>query len=154
MLMHSSQHKGIIKKSTTTDSTRCYQCIKFLVLLANKCPTAKDYLMSIAPKWQWSVQWLKEKMSDHCWSSSTNQSNESTQGKSFQRTMSAQDTLEEATALLTGLTTQDVFDDLEQSNGDTSQEGSEVNTSSQKEGEENEDMQQEESTTNYDDVDN
>lgn len=68
--------------------------------------------------------------------------------------MSAQDTLEEATALLTGLTTQDVFDDLEQSNGDTSQEGSEVNTSSQKEGEENEDMQQEESTTNYDDVDN
>lgn len=70
--------------------------------------------------------------------------------------MSAQDTLEEATALLTGLTTQDVFDDddLEQSNGDTSLEESEGNTSKEgpTEGEENEEGK--ESTENYDDVDN
>ncbi|KFQ54851.1 Ubiquitin carboxyl-terminal hydrolase 24, partial [Pelecanus crispus] len=33
-LMHQSNH---------VDSSRCYQCVKFLVTLAQKCPTAKDY---------------------------------------------------------------------------------------------------------------
>ncbi|XP_033116308.1 ubiquitin carboxyl-terminal hydrolase 24-like [Anneissia japonica] len=96
----------IIQKCNVTDSRRSYQCIKFLVTLANKCPVAKDYLVSIMAKWQWAIIWLKRKMNEHSWTPQ-HTSNESSSGKTFQRTMSAQDTLAEATALFEQLSTEE-----------------------------------------------
>lgn len=90
-LMHHSNH---------VDSSRCYQCVKFLVTLAQKCPAAKEYFKEHAHHWSWAVQWLQKKMSEHYWTPQSNVSNETSTGKTFQRTISAQDTLAYATALL------------------------------------------------------
>nr|XP_044995148.1 ubiquitin carboxyl-terminal hydrolase 24 isoform X2 [Jaculus jaculus] len=90
-LMHHSNH---------VDSSRCYQCVKFLVTLAQKCPAAKDYFKENSHHWSWAVQWLQKKMSEHYWTPQSNVSNETSTGKTFQRTISAQDTLAYATALL------------------------------------------------------
>ncbi|KAL7985042.1 hypothetical protein Chor_003612 [Crotalus horridus] len=90
-LMHHSNH---------VDSSRCYQCVKFLVTLAQKCPAAKDYFKENSHHWSWAVQWLQIKMSEHYWAPQSNISNETSTAKTFQRTISAQDTLAYATALL------------------------------------------------------
>ncbi|EHA99013.1 Ubiquitin carboxyl-terminal hydrolase 24 [Heterocephalus glaber] len=90
-LMHHSNH---------VDSSRCYQCVKFLVTLAQKCPAAKEYFKENSHHWSWAVQWLQKKMSEHYWAPQSNVSNETSTGKTFQRTISAQDTLAYATALL------------------------------------------------------
>ena len=76
-------------------------------------------------------------MTEYYWTPQSSISNESSTGKSFQRTMSAQDTLAEATALLTELNTRDEDDDEDDEvmEGETtpkmeingSSEGSEVN---------------------------
>jgi ubiquitin carboxyl-terminal hydrolase 9/24 len=110
---------AVIKINHMNDSRRSYQCIKFLVNLANKSSLAKDYLMQAPTKWQWAVNWLKKKMTEYYWtpSSSTVQSNEDSNSRSFQRTISAQDTLAEATALLTELEAQDQSD--METNGDS-----------------------------------
>ncbi|GAB1607082.1 hypothetical protein Ahia01_000991000, partial [Argonauta hians] len=94
-----------IRSFHLSDSSRSYQCIKFLVQLCNCCSLAKDTLMNTSTKWQWAVNWLEKKMSDY-WTSPTSLpplSNEDSNQKSFQRTVSAQDTLDSATALLTEL---------------------------------------------------
>ncbi|NWI62998.1 UBP24 hydrolase, partial [Todus mexicanus] len=80
-LMHHSNH---------VDSSRCYQCVKFLVTLAQKCPTAKDYFKENSHHWSWAVQWLQKKMSEHYWAPQSNVSNETSTAKTFQRTISAQ----------------------------------------------------------------
>ena len=98
---------AVIKSSNTADSRRAYQCIKFLVQLANKCPQAKDYLLQNTSRWQWAVQWLKRKMNEHYWAPHTSSSNEYSSSRTFQRTSSAADTLAEATALLTELEAKD-----------------------------------------------
>lgn len=98
---------AVIKSSNSTDSRRAYQCIKFLVQLANKCPQAKDYLLQNSSRWQWAVQWLKRKMNEHYWAPHTSSSNEYSNSRTFQRTSSAADTLAEATALLTELEAKD-----------------------------------------------
>ena len=98
---------AVIKTSNTADSRRAYQCIKFLVQLANKCPQAKDYLLQNSSRWQWAVQWLKRKMNEHYWAPHTSSSNEYSSSRTFQRTSSAADTLAEATALLTELEAKD-----------------------------------------------
>ncbi|KAM4720758.1 ubiquitin carboxyl-terminal hydrolase 24 [Rhinophrynus dorsalis] len=90
-LMHHSNH---------VDSSRCYQCVKFLVTLAQKCSAAKEYFKENSNHWSWAVQWLQKKMSEHCWAPQSNVSNETSTAKTFQRTISAQDTLAYATALL------------------------------------------------------
>ncbi|KAM3914119.1 ubiquitin carboxyl-terminal hydrolase 24 isoform 1-T1 [Leptodactylus fuscus] len=90
-LMHHSNH---------IDSSRCYQCVKFLVTLAQKCSAAKEYFKENSQHWSWAVQWLQKKMSEHCWAPQSNVSNETSTAKTFQRTISAQDTLAYATALL------------------------------------------------------
>uniref|UniRef100_A0A2D4M3D9 Ubiquitinyl hydrolase 1 n=1 Tax=Micrurus spixii TaxID=129469 RepID=A0A2D4M3D9_9SAUR len=90
-LMHHSNH---------VDSSRCYQCVKFLVTLAQKCSAAKDYFKENSHHWSWAVQWLQIKMSEHYWAPQSNISNETSTAKTFQRTISAQDTLAYATALL------------------------------------------------------
>lgn len=96
---------AVVRLNHTQDSRRSYSCIKFLVNLANRCPLVKDYLQQTKSKWQWAVNWLKKKMSEYTyWSNTTTlTSNEDSNRKSFQRTVSAQDTLAEATALLTEL---------------------------------------------------
>jgi len=112
---------AVIKTSNTADSRRAYQCIKFLVQLANKCPQAKDYLLQNTSRWQWAVQWLKRKMSEHYWAPHTSSSNEYSSSRTFQRTSSAADTLAEATALLTELEAKDgeinTNDDVDESEG-------------------------------------
>ncbi|XP_078526269.1 ubiquitin carboxyl-terminal hydrolase 24 isoform X1 [Lissotriton helveticus] len=90
-LMHHSNH---------VDSSRCYQSVKFLVTLAQKCPAAKEYFKENSHHWSWAVQWLQKKMSEHYWAPQSNVSNETSTAKTFQRTISAQDTLAYATALL------------------------------------------------------
>ncbi|XP_071490931.1 ubiquitin carboxyl-terminal hydrolase 24-like [Diadema antillarum] len=169
----------IIRNCTTTDSRRSYQCIKFLVHLSNKCQVAKEYLTSVYQKWHWAVNWLKKKMTEPYWNPQSSMSNESSTSKGFQRTMSAQDTLAEATALLTELTTQDVEavreeeeeEEEEEGRDDTgegentegtitpqvevngSSEGSEVNGNGQKRGDGGEKNKLIESITGVDDVD-
>ncbi|KAG0716387.1 Ubiquitin carboxyl-terminal hydrolase 24 [Chionoecetes opilio] len=83
-------------------SRRAYQCIKLVVALSARCPVARDHLTSTQARWQWAVEWLREKMDDHsaALSAATSISNEDSTTKNFQRTTSAQLTLEEATALL------------------------------------------------------
>lgn len=93
----------IIKSNHTNDSRRSYQGVKLLVTMANRCMHAKDYLLQAPPTWQWSVNWLKQTMSEFNTQWSSNTSNEDSNTKTFQRTISAQDTLAEATALLTEL---------------------------------------------------
>jgi ubiquitin carboxyl-terminal hydrolase 9/24 len=102
---------SIIRQNQSSDAKKSYQCVKFIVTLANKCQTCKDYLLKTASNWEWSVNWLKTKMSDSAsssissnynvsWSNSKFQSNEDSEIRTFQRTKSAQRTLDDATALL------------------------------------------------------
>ncbi|XP_023809754.1 ubiquitin carboxyl-terminal hydrolase 24 isoform X4 [Oryzias latipes] len=91
---------ALMHQSNNLDSRRCYQCVKFLVTLAQKCPQAKDYFKDLSGHWSWAVQWLQKKMTEHYWTPQSNVSNETSTNKTFQRTISAQDTLAYATALL------------------------------------------------------
>nr|XP_054586030.1 ubiquitin carboxyl-terminal hydrolase 24 isoform X3 [Nothobranchius furzeri] len=91
---------ALMHQSNNVDSRRCYQCVKFLVTLAQKCPPAKDYFKDLSGHWSWAVQWLQKKMTEHYWTPQSNVSNETSTNKTFQRTISAQDTLAYATALL------------------------------------------------------
>ncbi|KAM7388544.1 hypothetical protein PAMP_024711 [Pampus punctatissimus] len=91
---------SLMHQSNNVDSRRCYQCVKFLVTLAQKCPPAKDYFKDLSGHWSWAVQWLQKKMTEHYWTPQSNVSNETSTNKTFQRTISAQDTLAYATALL------------------------------------------------------
>ncbi|XP_064477292.1 ubiquitin carboxyl-terminal hydrolase 24-like isoform X2 [Ornithodoros turicata] len=102
---------AIVKANQENDSRRSYQGVKFLVSMAHKYPHAKDYLLQVPRTWQWSVNWLKSTMSaeySNQWSNTT--SNEDSNTKTFQRTVSAQDTLAEATALLTELSSPEAGD--------------------------------------------
>ncbi|CAB1332019.1 unnamed protein product [Coregonus sp. 'balchen'] len=40
--------------SNNVDSSRCYQCVKFLVTLAQKCAPAKDYFKDLSGHWSWA----------------------------------------------------------------------------------------------------
>lgn len=107
--------------------------MKFLVSLANRIQVAKDYLLQSPAKWQWSVHWLKQKIEQSYWSPHSEQSNEDSNTRVFQRTTSAQVTLlsinqkgkaeslnhcqqvtlEEATALLTEFESSDMETDTD-----------------------------------------
>ncbi|KAJ8306242.1 hypothetical protein KUTeg_016787 [Tegillarca granosa] len=125
-----NQYEGllaVVRLNHVQDSRRSYSCIKFLVNLANKCPTAKDYLMQTPSKWQWAVNWLKKKMSEYWPSTTTTVSNEDSNRKSFQRTVSAQSTLEDAKALLTELEAQEgSLSDMETNGNKTDNENESV----------------------------
>lgn len=120
---------NVIRSSHINDSRRSYSCIKFLVNLANKCTPVKEYLIQIPSKWQWSVNWLKKKMSEY-WSPSITStvSNEDSNRKSFQRTISAQSTLEEAKALLTEIESQEGFSADMDTNGNRAELDTEKET--------------------------
>ena len=99
---------AIIRQNQSSDAKKSYHCVKFIVTLANQSGPCKDYLLKTANNWEWSVNWLKNKMSESSsvnsnyinWNSSKFQSNEDSEIKTFQRTKSAQRTLDDATALL------------------------------------------------------
>uniref|UniRef100_A0A4W4HLH8 Ubiquitin carboxyl-terminal hydrolase 24 n=1 Tax=Electrophorus electricus TaxID=8005 RepID=A0A4W4HLH8_ELEEL len=112
---------ALMHQSNNVDSSRCYQCVKFLVTLAQKCSPAKDYFKELSGHWSWAVQWLQKKMSEHYWTPQSNVSNETSTAKTFQRTISAQDTLAYATALL---------NEKEQSGSSNGSDGSPANDNS------------------------
>ncbi|XP_057299797.1 ubiquitin carboxyl-terminal hydrolase 24-like isoform X2 [Hydractinia symbiolongicarpus] len=107
---------SIIRSSHTDDARRAYQCIKFLVGTSNKLPLVKEYLITHSLKWQWAVDWLKKKMSEYSyWPAQTSMTND--KHASFQRTFSAQNTLAEATKLLTEIETSNEKNKMDQSSG-------------------------------------
>lgn len=56
--------------------------------------------MDISNRWSSAVAWLKRKMNDYGWVNVQKDSNNLATNKQFQRTISAQKTLEKATAML------------------------------------------------------
>ena len=121
----------LVKENQSSDSLRAYQCIKTLVNASNKSASVKEFLLLDPDRWQWSVNWLKNRMSDgDTWAShvasgggaaststasavpassssarsyasaNTWGSNEDSSTRTFQRTTSAQVTLDEARAIL------------------------------------------------------
>ncbi|KFM65448.1 Ubiquitin carboxyl-terminal hydrolase 24, partial [Stegodyphus mimosarum] len=119
---------AIIRANEPNDSRRSYQGVKFLVSLSLKCPLVKDYLLQTPNKWQWAVNWLRKMMSEHSyWTpSNVSVSNEDSNTKTFQRTVSAQDTLAEATALLDGLESPDSQDVMDVDDSDKASEALEM----------------------------
>lgn len=99
---------SIVRQNQSCDAKKSYQCVKFIVTLANRSESCKDYLLKTANNWEWSVNWLKTKMIESLGSSSqyssnwtsSKSSNEDSDIRTFQRTKSAQRTLDDATALL------------------------------------------------------
>ena len=89
---------NLVRRSSSEDPKRAYQCVKFLTQLLRSNPTAKEHILEHITDWQWSVNWLKTAFETEAKSSSV--SNESASTKGFQRTTSAQETLSDATALL------------------------------------------------------
>ena len=63
MLIDSPSFLVLIDSSHEEDTRRAYQCIKFLVTIGNKIPQVKEYLVQSTTKWQWAVDWLKQKVS-------------------------------------------------------------------------------------------
>ncbi|XP_035031705.1 ubiquitin carboxyl-terminal hydrolase 24 isoform X5 [Hippoglossus stenolepis] len=114
---------ALMHQSNNMDSRRCYQCVKFLVTLAQKCPPAKEYFKDLSGHWSWAVQWLQKKMTEHYWTPQSNVSNETSTNKTFQRTISAQDTLAYATALL---------NEKEQSGSSNGSDGSPANENAER----------------------
>jgi len=63
--------------------------------------TCKDYFTSTVAQWESAINWLKQQMQTSWqWSPAQNISNEDNDTRSFQRTRSAQFTLEQAQSLL------------------------------------------------------
>jgi hypothetical protein len=92
---------NIIRQNQNSDAKKCYHCVKFIVKLSNRADTCKEHLLKTASSWEWSVIWLKTKMSEPSgsvssmsygnWSGSSKfQSNEDSDIRTFQRTKSAQ----------------------------------------------------------------
>jgi hypothetical protein len=100
----------IIRQNQNLDAKKSYHCVKFIVKLSNRNEACKEHLLKTASNWEWSVNWLKTKMSESSSMASTSyinwagsskfQSNEDSEIRTFQRTKSAQRTLDDATALL------------------------------------------------------
>lgn len=68
--------------------------------------TCKDYFTSTANQWEFAISWLQQQMhTTWQWTPPQNVSNEDTDIRTFQRTRSAQYTLEQAQTLLQQTTT-------------------------------------------------
>jgi len=105
-----SSGKGLLDLVQTcqkTDTSRAYQAIKCLVTASSKNQAVKDFLFLQPARWQWAVNWLKSKMEGTYWSDSA-VSNEDSNNRTFQRTTSAQVTLEEANAMLAEFDNHDI----------------------------------------------
>ncbi|CAF1099925.1 unnamed protein product [Rotaria sp. Silwood1] len=92
---------SLIRTSIESEQRRAYQTVKFLINLSNRHSSCKDYFSSTANQWEFAINWLKQQMQTSWqWSPAQNVSNEDTDTRSFQRTRSAQFTLEQAQSLL------------------------------------------------------
>jgi len=92
---------ALIRMSIETDQRRAYQAVKFLINLSNESIICKDYFSSTADQWEFAIDWLKQQMQTTWqWSPAQNVSNDDTETRTFQRTRSAQYTLEQAQNLL------------------------------------------------------
>ncbi|XP_067939467.1 ubiquitin carboxyl-terminal hydrolase 24-like [Watersipora subatra] len=91
----------VIRDSQTLDSQKSYQLIKLLTTASSKSEEVSQYLLSCSSKWQWCVDWLKRRMEENSWLRHSTTSNEDSLSRNFQRTTSAQYTLEKATAMFT-----------------------------------------------------
>jgi ubiquitin carboxyl-terminal hydrolase 9/24 len=94
---------NLAQNCQNSDSCRAYQAVKCLVTASSKSAAVKEKLIQEPAKWQHSVNWLKSKMSESSyWSPSSDSiiSNEDSSTRTFQRTTSAQVTLDEANAML------------------------------------------------------
>ncbi|CAF5191548.1 unnamed protein product, partial [Rotaria magnacalcarata] len=97
---------SLIRTSMETEQRRTYQTVKFLINLSNRNSSCKEYFASTAIQWEFAISWLKQQMQTSWqWSPAQNVSNEDTDTRSFQRTRSAQYTLEQAQSLLQQTTT-------------------------------------------------
>ncbi|UJR13683.1 hypothetical protein I4U23_000695 [Adineta vaga] len=97
---------SLIQTSIETEHRRAYQTVKFLINLSNRSNACKEYFSSTANQWEFAINWLKQQMQTSWqWSPAQNISNEDTDTRSFQRTRSAQFTLEQAQSLLQQTTT-------------------------------------------------
>ena len=93
----------LVSSCHSSDSCRAYQAVKCLVTAASKSPAVRERLLADPAKWQHAVNWLKSKMSESSyWSAAPDSllSNEDSSTRTFQRTTSAQVTLDEARAML------------------------------------------------------
>ena len=96
----------LVSSCHSSDSCRAYQAVKCLVTAASKSPAVRERLLADPAKWQHAVNWLKSKMADSSsssyWTPSSDSvlSNEDSSTRTFQRTTSAQVTLDEAKAML------------------------------------------------------
>ena len=102
---------NLVQNCQNSDSCRAYQAVKCLVTASSKSAAVKEKLIQDPAKWQHAVNWLKSKMASDSSSSSTTSSywtpssdsilsNEDSTTRTFQRTTSAQVTLDEAKAML------------------------------------------------------
>ena len=94
---------NLVQNCQNSDSCRAYQAVKCLVTASSKSAAVKEKLIQDPAKWQHAVNWLKSKMSESSyWSPSSDSiiSNEDSSTRTFQRTTSAQVTLDEANAML------------------------------------------------------
>ncbi len=86
--------------------------LKKILSLFSRSNACKDYFSSTATKWEAAINWLKQQMQTSWqWSPAQNLSNEDTDGRSFQRTRSAQYTLEQAQSLLQQTTNENIHHD-------------------------------------------
>lgn len=135
----------IVRNNSDADSQRSYRLIKFLVDVTARSDASAQFLRLHQDDWQWAVEWLRKRMlaggkslpsstalpfssssSSHTGqlssldSGSTAASNENLTGRAFQRTVSAQFTLERATALLPSSAHGSSSDMEVESNGESS----------------------------------
>jgi len=89
-----------IQSLISSDPRRAYHCIKFLVATANRIHPVKEFLLHHCPKWHWAVDWLKRKMNEYSFWPSSSSNTSTSDPHTFKRTVSAQNTLAEATKLL------------------------------------------------------
>ena len=95
----------LVNSCQSSDSCRAYQAVKVLVTASSKCPAVRERLIQEPARWQTAVNWLKSKMSESVssyWTPNNDAvlSNEDSTTRTFQRTTSAQVTLDEAKLLL------------------------------------------------------
>ncbi|CAF0751200.1 unnamed protein product [Adineta ricciae] len=97
---------SLIQTNIETEQRRAYQTVKFLVTLSNRNGVCREYFTSTVSRWEYAITWLKQQMqTSYQWSPAQNLSNEDNDTRSFQRTRSAQFTLEQAQSLLRKTTT-------------------------------------------------
>jgi len=92
---------AILRTNIDNEQRRAYQLVKFIINLSNQNEHCKNYFTSTTNQWETAINWLKQQMQTTWqWSPAPNVSNEDNDTRAFQRTRSAQFTLEQAQSLL------------------------------------------------------